>query len=182
MKSCLPGLLPRTSACAVRCYRFAFSLVVLCSLVLPTFGQDNDYPVPMSGFVVFSGAGGPGTSPVLSPGYGVQISSSANINGGSIGSLKLVKSTGNFTINGNIYSKGTISLVNGTNVTGKLAALNSPAAGGTTPILSVGSNANLGGNIDVNGKIVVGGGTVSGKVTYSPGATYVGPAPAQGNV
>jgi hypothetical protein len=180
MKSSHPSLRSRTSDSAARPFRFTFYLLVLFLITLRSFGQDNDYPVPMSEFVVFSGAGGPGTSPVASPGYGVQVSSSSNISGGSIGSHKLVKSTGNFTITGNIYSKGTISLVNGNQITGRLAALNSPAVGGT--IVSIGTNANIGGNIDANGNIVVSGGAVSGMVTHPPGTTYVGPQPGQGNV
>jgi cytoskeletal protein CcmA (bactofilin family) len=113
-----------------------------------------------------------------SPGYGVQFGSSSNINGGWIGSLKLFKTTGSATINGNVFSKGTIVMANSNLVSGRIAAANIPTVGGT--ILQIGSNANIGGNIDVNGNIVISGGVVKGKVTHSPQTTYVGPAPTLG--
>ncbi|HRH34623.1 MAG TPA: hypothetical protein PKY12_06165, partial [Catalimonadaceae bacterium] len=134
----------------------------------------------MSDFVLFSGAGGPGTATCSSPGYAVQLGSSSNVNGGTIGSFNLIKTTGTVSITGNVFSKGTITLANSNSVTGKIAASNSPFKTGT--IVSIGSNANLGGNIDVNGNIIVSGGTVSGKVTHPTGTTYSGPTPAGGNI
>ncbi len=131
--------------------------------------------------------GGNGTCPrdpfqkgPLSPGCAVQLSSATNIQGGSIGSYRLVKTTGNATMNTNIYSGGTIVLANSNQVTGNISAANS--AGLTSTILSVGSSANIGGNIDVNGIITIGGGTVTGKITNPIGASYSGPAPAGGLV
>ena len=143
---------------------WAFIFVLLTSL-FPVL--TNAQPTTITDYVIFGGSNS------------VQFGSSANIQGGSIGSYKLVKSTGNATVNANIYSGGTVVLANSNTVTGKITAANSPTVTGT--ILSVGSNANLGGNIDVNGKIVIGGGTVSGKVTYpSPPTNYSGPVPGGG--
>ncbi len=120
-----------------------------------------------------------GGSSTCATGY-VQMGSSSDIQGGSIGSYKLVKTTGSASLNANIYSGGTVVLANSNQVTGKITAANTFAATGT--ILSVGSNANLGGNIDVNGKIVVSNGTVSGRVTHPVGTTYSGPVPGGGNI
>ena len=153
---------------ATQNYFFAF--LILASVLLPFYGNAQTQ-LQMSDFVLFSGANGPGT---------VQIGSSSNINGGSIGSLKLVKSTGTSRMTSNLYSQGTISLANSNTVTGKIAVSNSPFISGT--ILSVGSSANLGGNIDVNGNTVVSGGIVSGRVTHPTGTTYTGPTPALGNI
>ena len=154
----------------------AFTFILFLLSTLTTFAQT----LQMSDFVLFGGNGGTGTTTPASPGYGVQLGSSTTVNGGSVGSLKLVKSTGNSSITGNIYSVGTVVLNNSNTVTGKITAANSPVVSGT--ILSVGSSANLGGNIDVNGNIVVGGGTVSGIVKHPSSTTYTGPAPAGGNI
>jgi len=124
-------------------------------------------------FALFSGSGGTGTTIPPSPGYGVQIGSSITINGGSVGSYTLIQTTGNATINSNIYSGGKVTLTNSNVVDGKITAANSASLPGT--ILSVGSSASLSGNIDVNGNIVIGGGTVSGVVTHPLGTTYSGP-------
>jgi hypothetical protein len=165
------------TATTIRVYSMIAGMAILSAFSVHTaVGQQ----LQMSEFVLFSGAGGPGTSPAASPGYAVQLGSSSAVNGGAVGSFKLIKSTGTVSFNANLYSKGTISLTNSNSVTGKIAASNSPFVTGT--ILSVGSNANLGGNIDVNGNIVVGGGTVSGKVTHPTGTTYSGPTPAGGNI
>jgi hypothetical protein len=103
----------------------------------------------------------------------VQIGSSINISGGSIGSKTLVQTTGNATISSSIYSGGRVTLTNSNVVNGRITAADSANLKGTT--LSVGSSALLGGNIDVKGNIVIGGGTVSGIVTHPPGTTYSGP-------
>ena len=113
------------------------------------FGQSQQ--LQMSDFVLFSGAGGTGTSTCGSPGYAVQLGSSSSVNGGTVGSYKLVKTLGTVSITGNVFSKGTIALANSNSVTGKISAANSTNASGT--ILSVGSNANLSDYIDVNGNI-----------------------------
>ncbi|MEO6490539.1 MAG: MBG domain-containing protein [Ferruginibacter sp.] len=112
----------------------------------------------------------------------VQMGSSVTIQGGSVGSYKLVKSTGSVTINANVYSGGTIQLANSNSVSGRISSANSDQLGSTTTILSVGSSALLSGNIDVNGKIVVGGGTVLGRVTHPVGTLYTGPTPGGGNI
>ena len=130
--------------------------------------NSNAQQLKISDFVLFGGKAG------------VEISSSTNIQGGAIGSDTIVKTTGNSTLNTNIYSGGTVQLNNSNIVTGKITAANSKALTGT--ILSVGSSANIGGNIDINGNIVIGGGIVSGKVTHPAGTTYNGPIPVGGNI
>ena len=127
----------------------------------------------MKDYVLFGG------NSTYASGY-VQLGSSANVQGGAIGSYKLVKTTGNATIGANVYSGGTIVFSNSNIVTGKITAANSPAVTGT--ILSVGSSTNISGNIDVNGNIVVTSGTVSGRVTHPSGTTYTGPTPGGGNI
>ncbi|HUS01476.1 MAG TPA: hypothetical protein VMY77_07105, partial [Chitinophagaceae bacterium] len=52
----------------------------------------------------------PGDFVLFGGSTGVEFSSSTKIQGGSIGSLNLVKTTGNSTLNANIYSGGTIVL------------------------------------------------------------------------
>lgn len=113
----------------------------------------------------------------LSPGYGVQLGSSCNIQGGSIGSYNLIKSTGNLTLGTNIYSGGIVQLANSNLVTGKIAAANTTVPVQPQPVLLVGSSTNISGNIDVKGSIVIGGGTVSGVITYPgpPLYSYSGP-------
>ena len=178
MKYCRPSLLSRTSDNAARSFRFPFLAIVFFVSTLPLLGQ-NPQPA-MSDFVLFSGAGGPGTGQCYSPGYGVIIGSSSTINGGAVGSLKLIKTTGPVSITGNVFSRGTISLANSNLVTGNIAASNIPKSSGT--VLSVGSNANLKGDIDADGKISIGGGTVLGKVTHPVGTSYTGPNPGGGNI
>ena len=154
-------------------------IAFLLMLVTLTINVDAQ-TLPISDFVLFSSNGGAGTTIPPSPGYGVQLGSATTITGGSIGSKKLMKTTGTSTITGNIFSLGTVVLANSNSVSGKITAANSPSISGT--ILSVGNSANIGGNIDVNGNVVVGGGTVSGKVTHPSGTTYTGPTPGGGNV
>lgn len=162
------------------------SLALLFLFLLPAavvIAQQVPQP-KMSDFVLFSGAGGPGTATCYSPGYAVQIGSGSTVSGGTIGSLKLIYTTGPVTVTGNVFSNGTIVLANSNVVKGNIAASNAFSASGT--ILSVGNNANLGlstaNTIDVKGKIVVAGGTVKSKVTHPAGTTYTGPAPAGGNI
>ena len=115
------------------------------------------------------------TLPPTPPGYAVQLGSSCNIQGGSIGSYHLIKSTGNLTLGTNIYSGGLVQLANSNVVTGKISATNattlpSPVPS-TSPVISIGSSATLGDSIEVEGSIVIGGGTLSGPVIY-PGPPY----------
>ena len=150
-----------------RLHNYFSGFLFMAALFIPFIGNSQQQ-TQMSDYVLFSGAASPGN---------VQIGSSSNINGGSVGSLKLVNSTGTSTIKSNIFSKGTIALTNSNTVVGKIAASNSPAVTGT--ILSVGSSANLSGAIDVNGNIVIGGGVVSGPVTTS--GSYTGPTTVRGS-
>src|SRR5258706_8538800 len=154
--------------------------ILICTLSTNVlFSQQTS----ITDYVIFGGQKTsipPQTAP-LAPGYAVQLGSSCNIQGGSIGSYNLVKSTGNLTLGTNIYSGGTIQLANSNVVTGKITAANLttlplPLPAGST-ILSIGSSTNIAGNIDVNGNIVIGGGTVSGIVTHPLGTTYSGPVP-----
>jgi len=163
---------------STRFFQFSLILTILATSILG-YGQQAQQ-LQMSDFVLFSGDGGPGTSSCSSPGYAVQLSSSTTVTGGAIGSFKLVQTTGTSSINGDIFSKGTITLANSNSVSGKIAAAN--LFNSTGNILSIGSNANLGGNIDVKGNIYVGGGTVLGKVTHPSGTTYTGPTPVGGNI
>lgn len=125
----------------------------------------------LDSFVMFSGPNGTGTT---------LIGSSITINGGSVGARKLVQTTGNATINANIYSGDKVVITNSNIINGRITAANSSASTGN--ILTVGSSTSISGNIDVNGNVVIGGGTVSGTVTVPVGSTYSGPAPAGGTV
>jgi hypothetical protein len=126
-------------------------------------------------FTLFSGPNGPGTT---------IIGSSITINGGSVGSYKLVQTTGNATINANIHSGDKVSITNSNIINGRITAANSSLSSGT--VISVGSSTSISGNIDSRGNIVIGGGTVSGTVTLPAGIpppyTYSGPTPTGGVV
>jgi len=119
-------------------------------------------------FVLLSGSNSPGTT---------LIGSSITINGGSVGAYKMVQTTGNATINSNIYSADKITLTNSNVVKGDLSAAANypgpPITSGT--ILSIGSSASITGKADVFGSVVWGGGTISGNLTIPPSATYTGP-------
>jgi Subtilase family. len=158
---------------------YVISLLLL-SLSPSLYNGINAQQLKIYDFALFAGNGGPGTSAAPSPGYGVQIGSSITINGGSVGSYKLVQSTGNASINANIYSGGTVSITNSNIVNGNIAARNSDSL--TGPIISFGSSAQITGNMDGNGNIVVGGGFVNGTVTHPTGTTYSGPVPTGGNI
>lgn len=155
---------------------------------------------PLADYAIFGGqkkTTTPAQTAPLSPGYAVQIGPTNTIQGGSIGSYHLVKSTGNLTLGANsnptnIYSGGIIQLANSNIVNGKITAANQHTLPSLLPegsaILSVGSSAVLGnttgGNIDVRGSINIGGGSVLGKVTIPPNVitppityTYSGPVP-----
>ncbi len=181
MEPLCSSLLSRTSnGIAVFFHRCLFALLLLLCFT----GISKAQQLKMSDFVLFSGAGGANTASCYSPGYATVISSSSTITGGSIGSLKLINTTGPVTVTGNVFSKGTIVMANNNVVTGNIASANSFNSSGT--ILSVGTNANLGlstvNTIDVQGKIVVSSGMVKSKVTHPPGTAYTGPAPAGGNI
>ncbi len=130
----------------------------------------------ISDYVIFGGKQtAAGQTAPLFPGYAVQLGSSTTISGGKVGSSNLIQTTGNSTINADIFSGGTIDLTNSNSVTGRLTA-----AGYTGTVISIGSNANINGNIDANGSILVNGGTVNGIVTRLSG-TYSGPVPSGGS-
>src|SRR5258706_10533068 len=158
--------------------------ILICTLSTNVlFSQQTS----ITDYVIFGGQKTsipPQTAP-LAPGYAVQLGSTCNILGGSIGSYHLVKSTANLIVGTssnptNIVSGGIIQLANSNVVTGKISAANTttlPLLPPGSTILSIGSSAMIGGNIDVNGNIVIGGGTVSGNVTHPLGTTYSGPVP-----
>ncbi|MBC7507814.1 MAG: hypothetical protein H7320_03555, partial [Ferruginibacter sp.] len=139
------------------------SFVLMASLFACTSAFAQQPVTTISDYVIFGGSNS------------VKIGSSTNIQGGSIGSFKLVQSTGNIicgtnNLKTNIYSGGTVVLANSNAVSGKVTAANAFNAAGT--ILSVGTSASLGDNIDVNGNIEIGGGTISGIVTNPAGTIY----------
>ena len=119
-----------------------------------------------SDFLLLSGPGGTGTT---------LIGSSITINGGSVGAYKLVQTTGNVTINANIYSGDQVILSNSNVVNGNITAANS--SGSTNNIVSTGSSLMLTGNIIANGNVNIGGGSIIGSVTIPNGSNYSGPIP-----
>jgi hypothetical protein len=128
----------------------------------------------ISDYVIFGGTNSvlPGQQSCNTPGYGVIFGASSNIQGGSIGSYKLIQSTGTASVTSNIFSGGTVVLANSNTVSGRITAANLSALKTGTTILSVGAGASLTGNIDVNGDIVISDGTVSGIVTNPTGSIY----------
>ncbi len=155
-------------------------LIAILILLFANSKKVDAQTLPISNYVLFSGAGGAGTTTPPSPGYGVHLGSPCIVVNGSVGSNRLVKTSGSGNFGGNINSGGTIILSGSNTVSGKITAANSYSSTGT--ILSIGTGANLSGNIDVNGNVVVSSGTVSGKVTHPVGTTYTGPIPGGGNV
>ena len=148
------------------CVKMVYAILSTCVLLI-TASDNLIAQLPISDFTIYSGPNGTGTT---------LIGSSITINGGSVGAKKLVQTTGNATINSNIYSGDKIIITNSNVINGRIAAANSSGSTGT--ILSVGSSTYISGNIDVNGNIVIGGGTVSGTVTLPVGKSYTGPVPA----
>ncbi|MEP7080605.1 MAG: hypothetical protein ABI784_07740, partial [Ginsengibacter sp.] len=153
-----------------------FFIIAFLFCIQASFAQQTK----ISDYVIFGGKVAGGQTTPAYPGYGVQLSSSIDIEGGIIGSYNLVQSTGSLTLGANVYSGGAIQLANSNTVTGWMAAGSSTSAVSGT-VISVGSNTNIGGNIDANGNIIIGGGTVSGTVTHPTGTTYSGPLPVGGN-
>src|SRR6478735_12271102 len=117
---------------------FLFVSILMCL----SFSLKAQQPT-ISDYVLFGGKVITGQSTPASPGYGVILGSSTNIQGGSIGSYFFVSSTGNSTINANIFSGGKIQLANSNVISGKITAANTSSLTGT--ILSIGSSANIGG-------------------------------------
>lgn len=135
----------------------------------------------ISDYALFGGQSNTsGVTAPASPGLGVVLCSSSNIQNGAIGSYSLIQTNGNASLGNGLYSNGRIVLSNSNTVAGRVTAAN--AGGLTGNILSVGSSTNISGNIDVNGSISIGGGTVSGRITQPSGFTYSGPTPGGGRV
>lgn len=136
----------------------------------------------ISDYVIFSGDGSyPGAveqRKPARPGCSVQLGSLSYIQGGSVGSYGLIKSTGNVTFESNIYSRASIYLSNNNTISGRISAANIPDSKGSA--LLIGAGASIKGNIDVNGDILVKGGTVDGIVTHPEGSSYLGPIPSGG--
>lgn len=132
--------------------------------------------LPISDFVLFAGnsAGFPG-----GPGYGVHLGSSNTIQGGTVGSYVIVKSTGSTTLNASVRSAGAIEFASSHTMTGNIYAGNSALI---SPAFQTGGSYNLTGNIFVNGNVLVGGGSVNGQITIPVGNNYSGPAPTGGIV
>src|SRR4051812_5447060 len=112
-------------------FSFSTTLCKLVTVVIIILVSINAKAQQLSitDFVLFGGNGscptGAGQSIPPTPGCGVQLGSSTNIQGGSIGSFNLIKTTGNSTMNTNLYSGGTIVLSNSNTVTGKITVANS---------------------------------------------------------
>ena len=134
-------------------------------------------------YVIFGGSGNCQTGNTSNEDDGclVIIGSKSKVTSGAVGSYKLIKTTGEVNIAGDIFSGGKIYLADKNTIGGRIAAANSPSFGGQ--VLNTGSYGNLLGNIDVNGNIFIGTGSmVNGKVTHPSGTSYTGPTPKNGNV
>ena len=107
--------------------RAIFLFTIVFSPII-SFGQLT----PISNYVLYGGFSS-------SSNNFVQIGSSSSIQGGTIGSNFLVKTTGTANITGGISSGGLIILSNSNSVAGKMTAANATAVSGT--ILSVGTGA-----------------------------------------
>lgn len=129
-------------------------------------------------FVLFGGSGNcPVPNPVNPnfPGCGVQIGTSGTVNGGKIGSYKLVRTTGNAVINADLHSAGEIVLSNSNTINGNIYAGDQAAT--SNLILQAGSNFSVN-NVFVNGSSSVSGGVINGFLIHPSGTTYTGPVPA----
>ena len=150
------------------------ALLPLCFIAFKVNAQQ----LKISDFVLFGGqstTSATGITTPASPGFAVNIASSATITNGRIGSNNLIRSTGNSTLSCSLNSGGTLNLANGTKVNGSITAQNQNNATGN--ILQMGSNAYVQNNIDVNGSIYISSGTVGGNVTHPLGTSYLGPKP-----
>ncbi|MBK9637055.1 MAG: hypothetical protein IPO63_04285 [Bacteroidetes bacterium] len=144
-----------------------------------SFGQVQN----LNDYVLFAGNGtvpGQSCANPASPGYAVQLSSSTTINGGTVGSYVLVKTTGSSSITGTIRSGNDVILSSSNTVGGSIAAANAGSQSGTS--ISIGSNFNLAGSINANGNISVNSGNIVGSVTHPSGTSYTGPMPGGGNI
>jgi hypothetical protein len=104
---------------------------------------------------------------------------SANINGGYLGSSKLIRSSANGNHGEGLYSWGRIELTNQSGIYGDVYSGNDAGVGGV--IFNAGSSTVINGDVDVFGDIVisVNGSSISGSV-YTTGS-YSGPAKTVGS-
>ena len=101
----------------------------------------------ISDYVIFSGDGSyPGAveqRKPARPGYSVQLGSLSYIQGGSVGSYGLIKSTGNVTFESNIYSRASIYLSNNNIISGRISAANIPDRKGSALLIGAGASIAL---------------------------------------
>ncbi|HEV7330310.1 MAG TPA: S8 family serine peptidase [Flavisolibacter sp.] len=113
---------------------------------------------------------------VLFGGNSTQIGTSTTINGGRIGSNKLVQTIGNTNITADINSANRVQLANSNTVRGNITAENKVPGEGA--VFSAGSNfsfPNNKGEIHVGGNVTIQSGTVRGTVYMPVTASYSGP-------
>ncbi len=152
--------------------RFKWLILLLIVFEIPAVSTGQNLKI--SDFVLFAGNEN-------CTGCGVQFGSANNVKGGFTGSYTSIKTGANFSINGSIFSGGTVELSSNTVITGNISAANSQSVKGA--VLSAGPKATVNGNIDVNGNISFGSsGKVTGTVTHPAGTFYQGPNPSGGNV
>src|SRR5258705_3615390 len=97
-----------------------FTIFFYCVLVSMPTGDLQAQQLGPRDFTLFSGPDGTGTT---------LIGSSITINGGRVGAIKLVQTTGNVTfINANIHSGDKVILTNSNIVGGLITAANSSAS------------------------------------------------------
>ena len=127
-------------------YKILYIFLFLCF-----YSAVSGQKLNINDFAIFAGQKSTslnGVTNPLAPGFSVNIGSSANINGGHIGSYNLVNSTANSVLNCDINSGGSINLANGTTVNGNISAQNLDNLAGV--VLSIGSNAYIKNNNDGN--------------------------------
>ncbi|MEO6684005.1 MAG: polymer-forming cytoskeletal protein, partial [Ginsengibacter sp.] len=154
--------------------------VVFILLSIHSIGQKTT----IQDYVIFGGSGNylnTGSWSEENEGCQVVIGNKSTITNGAIGSFQFIKTTGEVSIGGNVFSGGKISLSSKNTVSGKIAADNSSGYNGD--ILKTGSYGNFIGNINVNGNISIGSKSkVEGTVTLPSGSSYYGPAPKGGKI
>src|SRR6185503_11926543 len=82
----------------------------------------------ISDFALFGGngscPGGSGQKTPSSPGCGAIIGSGSKLLGGAVGSYSFIQANNNVSINGSVYSGGTISFSSNDTVSGRITAAN----------------------------------------------------------
>src|SRR6185437_7753858 len=152
---------------------FKWAIVLFAISLLPTIAHGQNLKV--NDFVLF---GSEGT--YIGNGCYFQKHASPDIQGGSVGSNIIIKTSGNTKVSGNLYSGGSIDLDDNNSITGNISAANSQSL--RSNVLSIGKNVMVQGNIDVNGNTFIKSGSVSGKLTHPSGTNYYGPNPGGGNI